>query len=581
VKAIGLTVVLVSLLFGLFFWPLPAHWGSWIVGGNLTPTDGWMFVWNLWWVKTALVERGTSPLFAPDLFYPRGVSLGLHSLSLANGVLSVPLQAVSGPIAAHNWLVLLSFVLSALGVYALARELGAATPGAMAAGIAFALCPYRVAHSVGHLNLVSTQWIPFTLWALLRLTRSPGAGYAALTTVFALLAALSSWYYGVFVGVAAVIVLAFAGHRFPRRAWPWLLGSVAVVTCLVLIIIGPSLRKAAAGEYGYGLRQGMQISRSFSADLAAYVVPSILHPYLKYYVVSLFNRFSGNWLENSVFPGYVMLAVATWWFLLGDSPRRTKLLVGTIGAVAFVLSLGPCLHIAGETSLLPSGAGEDSEWSGCLPLPYALVAESVLGGLARIPARWSVLVSLSLALAVACAVGKRKGLAIAVAAVAAFEFLPVGLPMGGLHVPAFYHTLDGDGAVLELPVDLQMCSYTYLQTIHHRPLTYSHVSRLPVRALDLLGEVPRQLVSRGTRDVLTNAGVLRRVSWPGFLDSADVGWVVLNLDQLRPNLRKTAPMLLNRPGIKLIAREGEALLYRVHREHLQTGRPGAQENRAS
>lgn len=578
-KPVILTVVLVCLLFVLFYWPLPAHWGSWIVGGNLTPTDGWMFVWNLWWVKTALLERGASPLFAPDLFYPRGVSLGLHSLSLANGLLSVPLQTLCGPVAAHNWLVLLSFVLSALGVYALARELGAAAPGAVVASVAFSLCPYRVAHSVGHLNLLSTQWIPFTLWALLRLKRSPGVGYAALATVFAVVAALSSWYYGVFVAVAAVPVLALGGPSPTRRAWPWVLGSAVTVACLLLLVIGPSLLEAAAGQYGYGLRQGRQISRSFSADAAAYVVPSVLHPYLKYHVANLFNRFSGNWLENTVFPGYVMMVVAAWWFARGSSCRRTKLLVGTVGAVALVLSLGPCLHVAGETSLLPTPAKHGSWWSGCVPLPYALVADSPIGGLARIPARWGVLVSLSLALAVGSALGNRKALSIAVGAVAAFEFLPVGLPLGGLAVPDFYRRLDGDGAVLELPIDLQMCSYTYLQTIHRQPLTYSHASRLPLEALDLLGDIPRQLISPGTRHVLTNAGVLRPPSWPGFLDEAGVGWAVLHLDRLRPKLRETAQMLLKRPGIELVARDGEALLYRVARERPRTGPPDGRQRR--
>jgi hypothetical protein len=581
VKPVVLTIVLSCLLFGLFYWPLPAHWGSWIVGGNLTPTDGWMFVWNLWWVKTALLERGVSPLFTPDLFYPRGVSLGLHSLSLANGLLSVPLQALCGPIAAHNWLVLLSFALSAVGVYALARELGAAVPGAIAAGVAFSLCPYRVAHSVGHLNLVSTQWIPLTLWALLRLRRSPGIGYAALTTVFAVLAALSSWYYAIFVAVAAVPVLAFGGPTAGRPAWPWLLGSATVVWGVILLVLGRALVGAAAGQYGHGMRQGMQISRTFSADVVAYLVPSILHPYLKYHVAGLFNRLSGNWLESSVFPGYVMMVVAAWWFARGSSPRRTKLLIATVGTVALVLSLGPCLHVAGESSLLPTSMKDDSRWSGCVPLPYALLASSPLGGLARIPARWGLLVSLSLALAVACALGSSKTLSIAVAAVAAFEFLPGGVPVGGLDVPDFYRGLDGNGAVLELPVDLQMCSYTYLQTIHRRPLTYSHVSRLPLEALDLLGDIPRQLVSPGTHHVLMNAGVLRRPSWPEFLDGAGVGWVVLHLDRLRPDVRRTAPMLLKRPGIKLVAQEGEALLYRVQRDRPPTAEPGAQEDRGS
>jgi hypothetical protein len=566
-KAPVLTVLAVSLLFGVFFWPLPLHWGSWIVGGNIVPTDGWMFVWNLWWVKTALLKLHVSPLFAPGLFHPQGVSLGLHSLSLANCLLSIPLQAVSGPVAAHNWLLFLSFPLSALGTYALAREVGASRAGAALAGVAFSLCPFRVAHAVGHLNLVSTQWIPAALWALLRLRRRPSIIYVLLASAFTLLAALSSWYYGIVVAVCATLLLSLAPGRPGRGFWPWMTAAAALVVFGAWPVAGRIVTEVASGQYANTFGDVRNAAALFSADPVAYVVPSVLHPVLKYLVVTLFNRLTGNWLENSVFPGYTLMALAAWWFARGRTPRRTKVMLAAVGGTGLVFSLGPCLHLAGETSLMPEVGlgGLHPTWTRCLPLPYMLVAVSPLSGLARIPARWAVVVALAVAVAAGMAVGRRKLLAWAAGALVVFEFLPFGMPMGGIEMPELYSRIRGGGAVLELPVDLHMCSYTYYQTVHGRPLSYSHVSRFPRDALDLVADLPPPLLSPATRITLKSAGLQREPAWPGFLDRGDVGWVVHHTDQTPLPAKKAANRLLSHPRLQLVDRQGTTVLYRVRR----------------
>ncbi len=562
-----MTALLASLLFVVFLWPLPLHWGSWLVGGNLIPTDGWMFVWNLWWIRKALVELHVSPLFAPDLFYPQGVTLGLHSLSLANGLLSIPLQTVGGPVAAHNWLMFLSFPLTAVGVYGFARELGSPRPGAMFAGVVFSCCPYRIAHTVGHLNLASTQWIPLSLWAILRLRRRPTVGHMVLSAAFVLMAALSSWYYGLLVAVSGVLMVALAPGEPTRRFWRWAAGSIALVVCGLWPVVGKTLVELASGHYRVSIAEGRQVAWAFSADLAAYAVPSVFHPLLKYPVASLYERFTGSWLENSVFPGYTLIALAGWWAARGEASKGTKLMLGVVGGAAFMLSLGPCLHLAGKTSFLREGGSQvwGYRGKGCLPLPYLLVALSPLSGLARVPARWAVLVVLALAVAAGLAIGSRRRLALAAGAVAAFEFLPIGMPMGGLQMSDVYHRIGSDGAVLELPVDLQMCSYTYLQTVHGRPLTYSHVSRIPTDALDVLGDLPTAFLTPATDDALRRAGVRRAPVWPGFLDKAVVGWVVLHVDRLSPASADRARHLLSSPPLQLVRKEGHTLLYKVHR----------------
>src|SRR4029079_18923840 len=75
----------------------------------------------LWWFATALLH-GTNPFHTNLLFYPWGADLYLHSLMPFNGLLALPVQVSAGPVAAYNFAILASLVLSALGAYLLARD---------------------------------------------------------------------------------------------------------------------------------------------------------------------------------------------------------------------------------------------------------------------------------------------------------------------------------------------------------------------------------------------------------------------------------------------------------------------------
>src|SRR3990170_8582859 len=101
-------------------WPLPPHAADSVVTQAGWELDGWQFLWNLWWVKHALVDLHTHPFHTDFLYYPQGSDLYLHSLASTQGVLSIPLQVITGNLLlSWNLLSLLFFVLSGLGMYAL------------------------------------------------------------------------------------------------------------------------------------------------------------------------------------------------------------------------------------------------------------------------------------------------------------------------------------------------------------------------------------------------------------------------------------------------------------------------------
>src|SRR5512140_3885114 len=102
--------------------PLARHPTSTLLDDG--PLDCFQFTWNLWWVRTALVDLHTNPFYTRWLFYPGGVSLLFHTLSASLGFASIPLQLLlpGGVVTAHNAFVMAAPALIVVTTGLLARE---------------------------------------------------------------------------------------------------------------------------------------------------------------------------------------------------------------------------------------------------------------------------------------------------------------------------------------------------------------------------------------------------------------------------------------------------------------------------
>ncbi len=74
----------------LLTWPVAAKLFTEIPGGG----DAWHNVWNLWWVKQAVVSGQFNFYHTDLLYFPEGVNLYFHTLALTAGIMSLPLQLV-------------------------------------------------------------------------------------------------------------------------------------------------------------------------------------------------------------------------------------------------------------------------------------------------------------------------------------------------------------------------------------------------------------------------------------------------------------------------------------------------------
>lgn len=539
-------------------WPLAAHFTTALPDGS----DGWQYLWNLWWMKTALVDLHTNPFHTDLLYYPHGVSLLFDTLTPLLGVISIPFQLLGMSLpAVYNLLVMFSFVAGGYGAYLLVRRLTGARAAAFVAGLIFAFCPYHFAHLRGHLNLLSLQWLPFYVLALHqawddRASYPHRALHSALAGLWLAVNAYTEWTYALFLGLFTIWYVAWRLLSDRRgSAWRAGLGSLVVTGGVALALVAPVLVPMVAEARASNYMQATPHEVAFfSSDLTDAFMPNLFHPLWLDHGAAVIAHYGGRPpAEIVVFVGYTVLLVgiATVWALRGRTEVRFW---GLTALGGWILSLGPILHIWGQ-----------SIFGGIrIPLPYAALYFLPFFNIFRVPARFMVVVMLALAVLVGYGLAAYAGrgmrvsraACVAVGALVLAEFLAVPYPTMALRdAGGFYEQAarePGQFAILDLPLT-PLATYLGYQTVHHRPIVDGHLSRQPPDPFITDTPVLRYLLPSTPADdplaaeaARTGLADLRRAG----VRYAVVHWWATygkEQDDLRTKLARVFPGLASRP----------------------------------
>ncbi len=476
-------------------WPLAARPGALFSSRQ----DAYLNLWNLDWVSRAVL--GDAPLLRTDrLLHPVGLGLESQPLSLLQTVAAAPLTASAGPEVAFSVLAVLSFALAgwAACLWA-ARATGDGLAG-LVAGAVFAFAPLHWVY-LPQLNLAATGFVPLWFLAALALRRRTSPARGALAGVALALAGLSSWYYGLAVGLAAAgeTVLRLARCPAPERrarlvAWT---AHWVVAAALLAPLVGSLLPAFAGAPASWGTeREGLA---PFVPDFRGTGVGVALPALVGWGALLLAAA-------GLVAPG---VARAT-------APRGLRTGLGLVALVFGVLSFGSALELGGVR----------------VPLPYAAVAELPVLRSARYPDRFFVVALLAVAgLAGLGAADLRRRLSGPAARIAgaALVLLPLAeawpgmvrlepsapdlpFPAGAaagavLHVPTTLRNLDGEAMLY--------------QTRHGRPIAGGYRTR----GRDALEDERRA-------DAAVGPAFLRRppelgADWVAALRASGFAWVAL------------------------------------------------------
>ena len=507
--------------------PLVLHFGSALPGDG---RDAWQNYWDYWWLRTALAEW-RNPYQTPLLYAPYGVPLYLHTLNPFNGLVTLPLQIAFGLTAAYNSVVILSLTLAAFFASLLVGHVSGGRRAGFVGGIIYAFGSYHFAQLLGHANLIASEWLPAYILALLVATEARGRArllpaFGAILSL--LLLTFCDWQYVLFAGVFTACYAPY--HALARRSLTPLAvaatigGAWAIVAAPLTLATARELRDTATA------RPAILGAERFSADLLSFFVPSPLQTWWGAWAERVGGLAVAPAVERGVFLGVLplLLALSGLWLA-----RRRAAFWALFAALCFLLALGPILQIAGH----PFGK---------IPLPYRLMQQIPGVNVARVPARFALLVTLALAtLAGLGLVGLRarfprldRGalrfvvtplLVIALLA----EHLAVPYPLTAVDEPPFYRQLAASaepGAVLELPFSMTRSTSLFGQTIHGRPIIGGYLSRpLAYPLLDL----PPFADPANTRNDFVPAADADTGIWS--LHLAGVRWIVVLLDDPKLN----------------------------------------------
>jgi hypothetical protein len=323
-------------------WPLVLNLGTHLPLGTLgVPTVPWFNLWSLAW-NADRFAHGLAGYWDAPIFFPRHDTFALSEPQAATGLVFWLLQALSGPIAAYNGVVILALALNGIAARHLLRVSGVARRAATLGG----LLAVASSFAIKELGVVQLLAMYAPLFAIAELCRVLRAESGAVFVRLALWCALTLWtciYYALLLAPFVVLAIAVATCRHKLRLRPY--ASLAVALAIGLCAASPLLlvqRRALSAQ-----ARSAEVVRRGSASLAAY---------LRLPAQSLGARlnplFRAKPNARALYPGSALLLLAGVgaWRLRRTRERGFGLFCAAACMLALVLSCGTRWSVAG---LLP------------------------------------------------------------------------------------------------------------------------------------------------------------------------------------------------------------------------------------
>lgn len=298
--------------------------------------------------------------------FARPISLGVYSQPVTD-ITGALLARIWGAVAAYNWLVLLSFPLSAAAAYLLARHLELSPVGATVAAMAYAFSPFHVAHAAYHPHIAQTQWVPLYLLALWLCLDHASPMAVAFLGAATMAVTLSNFYGGLIalvitpVAVAAYWLIAARADARSRRRLGITVGSLLLIAASGIAYASYAASALVANPAAFAFPRA-DLFR-YSATWWSYLVPPVEHPLLGATARRVWDAVGvrEGLLEHQVSLGWGIVALGliaiVGWLVRDQKLRMSRVRVPVlviVAVAALVCSLSPEQTIGALTFVRPS-----------------------------------------------------------------------------------------------------------------------------------------------------------------------------------------------------------------------------------
>lgn len=370
-------VFLISLLLSVVvLWPIVRHPASSLYDDS----DGLLGAWTIAKVQQNLLA-GKS-IFQGDNFFPQPNTIIFSDIFVSSAVLTLPLRVVTTePLVHYNFVVFLGLFLTLVAAEMLIRELlilngkGNIVLSYLGAVI-FSLSQVHL-HYIGHLHMFSLQYVLFGMWALVKFCNTKQPSFLYISSFFAGVQIWQSFflvYYQIFFAFSLLFV------SQARKTMVKNIKSIVLSLCILMVLSLPVVLAYA------GFFRDFRVVR----DIREAIHFSLIFP-------DLWNKFLSP-------VAFVLIVIGV---VLGVKSKRKNALANVfmiLAVFAFILSLGPALHLGSETVKL-NLFGRTVH----IPLPYALFYYLAPGFQAfRTPSRFIPLSLLSGIIASVMVISRKK-----------------------------------------------------------------------------------------------------------------------------------------------------------------------------
>jgi len=494
----------------------------------------------------SLVSRPWDFLQA-SYFYPIQDNLAFSEQHVGAALLGLPAWLTThNPLFLYNFVLILSFFLSAFTAYLLLKEVTGSRAAAFVGGVVYAFVPYRLAR-LNHIHVLMAFWIPLLLLYLWRFAHSKAWKDALKFAAVLLLQIMTGIHVGAMTLIALpvallVILLAVPTAGLSRSFW----GKGVVLTLLVIAAVGimlwPYVRLFSQHpEHRRPIEEIELYSGGFQALVTAPGNNRVWGP-----ILDELRREDPYAYEKTLFLGVVPLLLGV--FGIGHALRRPQRrpserfdpwppTFGMLALVGWALAIGPRIQWLGI-------GGADG-----IPSLHGLLLQ-LLPGLSsiRVPGRFIILTTLGLAGLSAYGVlfltrfGKQRGrLLQAAPAVLVSLLLLVEFDNRGVEtvkvppIPQAYQWIASQppAPILSLPTafidgsDVASWSfiaeahYLYYASAHWRPMINGYSSNIPILYRENIAQAstfPSQesvayLKALGIRYVVVHTDRLESTPW--------------------------------------------------------------------